>query len=277
MFYRHARELVELSEGESLAARFAALAVPALFVAGVPRGICERSRTLLDRAGARWIGVEPAGHWVYLDQPARFASIVRELCTSALSSAGVRAVAIVNGAARRLGRRLRSKLEHALPGNVFTSSLDDARTTIRREIRRGVDLMIFGGGDGTVVMGLTLLGEACRGHARREPAIGVLRLGSGNAIADTLGAGGDVGEDLERLARGGGTRRELPLLEVLGVRAPFVGVGIDAQVLEDHAAVGELVDRVPGARAVGGGARYVLSVALRSIPRFALVRGRARS
>jgi pimeloyl-ACP methyl ester carboxylesterase len=86
MFYRHARELVELSEAESLAARFAALAVPALFVAGVPRGICERSRTLLDRAGARWIGVEPAGHWVYLDQPARFASIVRELCTSALSS-----------------------------------------------------------------------------------------------------------------------------------------------------------------------------------------------
>ncbi|HEY1812541.1 MAG TPA: diacylglycerol kinase family protein [Kofleriaceae bacterium] len=182
----------------------------------------------------------------------------------------MRAVAIVNGAARRLGRRLRAKLEHALPGNVcFTSSLDDARSTIRREIRRGVDLMIFGGGDGTVVMGLTLLGEACRAHARREPAIGVLRLGSGNAIADTLGAGRDVAEDLERLARGGGTRRELPLLEVLGVRAPFVGVGIDAQVLEDHAAVGELVDRMPCARAVGGGARYVLSVALRSIPRFA--------
>jgi pimeloyl-ACP methyl ester carboxylesterase len=86
MFYRHARELVELSEAESLAPRLAGLRVPALFVAGVPRGICERSRTLLDQAGARWIGVEPAGHWVYLDQPARFASIVRELCTSALSS-----------------------------------------------------------------------------------------------------------------------------------------------------------------------------------------------
>jgi pimeloyl-ACP methyl ester carboxylesterase len=86
MFHRHARELVELSEAESLAARFAALTVPALFVAGVPRGICERSRNLLEEAGARWTGVEPAGHWVYLDQPARFASIVRELCTSALSS-----------------------------------------------------------------------------------------------------------------------------------------------------------------------------------------------
>jgi pimeloyl-ACP methyl ester carboxylesterase len=86
MFYRHARELVALSETETMAPRLAALRVPALFVAGVPRGICERSRALLDQAGARWIGVEPAGHWVYLDQPARFASIVRELCTSALSS-----------------------------------------------------------------------------------------------------------------------------------------------------------------------------------------------
>ena len=182
----------------------------------------------------------------------------------------MRAVAIVNGAARRLGGRLRDKLERAHPGGVrFTSSLDDARATIRAEIRRGVDLVIFGGGDGTIVMGLTLLGEACRGHGRREPAIGVLRLGSGNAIADTVGASDDVVADLERLARGAGTRRQIPLLEVLGVRAPFVGVGIDAQVLEDHERVGRLVDRMPGSRMVGGGPRYVLSVALRSIPRFA--------
>ena len=130
---------------------------------------------------------------------------------------------------------------------------------------------MFGGGDGTVVMGLTFLGEACRGMAKREPAIGVLRLGSGNAIADTVHASDDVVGDLEWLGRGAGIKRELPLLEVLGVRAPFVGVGIDAQVLEDHAMVGKVVDRVPVAvaRALGGGARYVMSVALRSIPRFA--------
>ncbi len=182
----------------------------------------------------------------------------------------MKVVAIVNDAARKLGGRLRGKLERALPGGVrFTTSLDDARATIRREIRRGVDLVIFGGGDGTVVMGLTLLGEACRGMGKREPAIGVLRLGSGNAIADTVHASDDVVGDLERLARGAGIKREMPLLEVLGVRAPFVGVGIDAQVLEDHALVGRVVDRVPGGRVLGGGLRYVMSVALRSIPRFA--------
>ncbi len=181
------------------------------------------------------------------------------------------AVAIVNGKARRLGARVRAKLERALPGRVrFTDSLDDARSTIRAEIRRGVDLVVLGGGDGTVVMGLTLIGEACRAAGRREPAIAILRMGSGNAIADTLGASDDVLEDFARIVRGGGARREMPLLSVLGVRAPFVGMGVDALLLEDHAAVDRVVERVPIARSLmGGAARYALSVALRSVPRFA--------
>lgn len=183
----------------------------------------------------------------------------------------VRAVAIVNGNARRLGSRLRGKLERVLPGNVhFTGSLDEARATIRAEIRRGADLVVLGGGDGTVVMGLTLIGEACRAAGRPEPAIGILRLGSGNAIADTVGASDDVVEDLARIVRGGGTRRELPLIQALGVRAPFVGVGVDALLIEDHELVDRVVDRVPVARRlIGGATRYALSVAVRSLPRFA--------
>lgn len=183
----------------------------------------------------------------------------------------VRAVAVVNGHARGLTAKLRARFERALPGNVrFTESLDEARTVIRAEIRRGTELVILAGGDGTVVMGLTLIGEASRAYGKPEPAIGVLRMGSGNAIADTVGAGADVIDELSRLSRGAGTRRELPLLEVLGVRAPFVGMGVDAQLLEDHERVGRIVDRLPGARFIGGGARYALSVALRSVPRFAI-------
>jgi diacylglycerol kinase family enzyme len=183
----------------------------------------------------------------------------------------VRAVAIVNGNARGLRGRTRAKLERALPGGVrFTESLDEARQTIRAEIRRGVDLMVLAGGDGTVVMGFTLLGEACRGAGRPEPAIGILRLGSGNAIADTALATDDAPADLARLVRGDAVWRRVAMLDVLGVRAPFVGMGVDAQLLEDQAAVGRVVDRVPGAkRFVGGGTRYALSVALRSMPRFA--------
>ena len=82
MFHRHAADLVELSATRRLAARLAALKAPALFVAGVPNGICVESRELLTAAGARWIGIEPAGHWVYLDQPARFADEVARFLAS---------------------------------------------------------------------------------------------------------------------------------------------------------------------------------------------------
>lgn len=74
MFHRHAHDLVEMSRAGTLAARVAKL--PSLFVAGVPDGICAASRAMLDAAGARWVGVEPAGHWVYLDQTEPF---VREV------------------------------------------------------------------------------------------------------------------------------------------------------------------------------------------------------
>lgn len=177
----------------------------------------------------------------------------------------------MNGNARRVRGGLRAKLDRVLPGGVrFTTSLDHARAVIRQDVHRGLDLIVLAGGDGTIVMGLTLLAEACRGAGRPEPAIGILRLGSGNAIADTVGASDDAPGDLARLVRGEGTWRTIAMLEVLGVRAPFVGLGVDAQLLEDHHAVGEVIDRVPGAkRFVGGAARYALSVALRSAPRFA--------
>ncbi|MEJ7604383.1 MAG: diacylglycerol kinase family protein [Kofleriaceae bacterium] len=185
----------------------------------------------------------------------------------------MRAVAIINGNARRLRGKARKQFERALPGEVrFTSSLDQAREVIRAEIARGRDLIVLGGGDGTVVMGLTLVAEACRGLAKPEPAIGVLRLGTGNAIADAVGATDDPADDLARLARGEGTWQPTPMLEVLGFRTPFVGMGIDALVLEDHEATSRVVDRFPGAkRLIGSGARYTLSVGLRSIPRFATV------
>src|SRR5262249_27681278 len=72
--------------------------------------------------------------------------------------ATVRAVAIVNGNARRVRGELRARLERTLPGGVrFTTSLDHARAVIRDDVVRGLDLVVLAGGDGTVVMGLSLL------------------------------------------------------------------------------------------------------------------------
>jgi pimeloyl-ACP methyl ester carboxylesterase len=76
VFHRNAVDLVRLSVSETLAGRLAAVRAPKLFVAGVPDGICAHSRALLDRHGVRWVGLSPAGHWVYVDQPDAFAAAV---------------------------------------------------------------------------------------------------------------------------------------------------------------------------------------------------------
>jgi len=162
-------------------------------------------------------------------------------------------VALINRNARRTRDGLHARLARVAPGQVrITGSLDEARAVLHDEVGRGVDLVVFAGGDGTVVMGLAMLAEACRGHARPEPAVGVLRLGSGNAIADAVGATRDPADDLARLVRGDGAWRTTAMIDVLGVRAPFVGMGVDAQLLEDHEAVSRVVDRVPGAKRLVG-------------------------
>ncbi len=72
-YHRNSGELVAISADEGLAARMAALAVPAHYVAGVPRGASPRSRELLDTNGLSWTAIEPAGHWPFLDRPEDFA------------------------------------------------------------------------------------------------------------------------------------------------------------------------------------------------------------
>jgi pimeloyl-ACP methyl ester carboxylesterase len=61
-----------------MAPRMGALKIPALFIAGVPRGISEQSRAALEHHRVRWIGIEPAGHWVYLDQVDAFAAAISQ-------------------------------------------------------------------------------------------------------------------------------------------------------------------------------------------------------
>jgi pimeloyl-ACP methyl ester carboxylesterase len=77
VFHRNAVDLVALSTPETLVARLAALRVPVMFIAGVPDGICAHSRSLLGTHGVPWVGIEPAGHWPFIDQRDAFAAAAR--------------------------------------------------------------------------------------------------------------------------------------------------------------------------------------------------------
>jgi pimeloyl-ACP methyl ester carboxylesterase len=64
------------------ATRLVGCGVPHLYVAGVPGGVCAYSRGLLESLGANWVGIEPAAHWVYVDQEDAFAHHVAAFVTA---------------------------------------------------------------------------------------------------------------------------------------------------------------------------------------------------
>jgi len=78
-FHRHAQELVEVSEKESLADRMGKLWCPVAYLAGVPAGAGTRSHRLLSQAGVETIDIPDSGHWPFLDHPDRVARVVSDL------------------------------------------------------------------------------------------------------------------------------------------------------------------------------------------------------
>jgi diacylglycerol kinase family enzyme len=190
-----------------------------------------------------------------------------------------RVAVILNARARGVRPEVLDKLERLVPSNdLFVSSnLEHSREIARTVVERAYDGVLFGGGDGTFVQCLAdIAGEARRADAEL-PGVGVLRLGTGNALADALGASrptlDGLAHDLRR-ARTARAPRTLSLLEVDGRLTPFAGCGLDAQILDDFGKTSRFLDRVvgPSAKHLGAGARYALSCSLRSTPRFLFTR-----
>jgi len=82
VFHRNAVDLVAAARRGDLGARLVGSKCPTLFVAGVPNGICEASRQHLRDLGARYVELEPSGHWPFIDQPDKFAIEVAEFVRS---------------------------------------------------------------------------------------------------------------------------------------------------------------------------------------------------
>jgi len=161
------------------------------------------------------------------------------------------------------------------PEDLFLSRRpEDGPRICERLVAEGYDAVLFGGGDGTFAAGVGALASAASRRAASLPDVGVLRLGTGNALAYAVGAGPATKDGLAgelSLARATKARRQLRLLDVEGQPTMFAGFGLDAQILEDLQETLGALDRVGAAKFVrSAGARYFLSVASRSVPRFVL-------
>lgn len=144
---------------------------------------------------------------------------------------------LLNANAKRVNGRILRKVRGLVPDHdVFVSrSADEAEDAAREVIERGYPTVCTGGGDGTLVNFVTTAHGVV--HQRGLPAtpdIGVLKLGTGNAIASYVGAG-EVEDDLRRI-RAGLTpeRTQLPLLDVDGSLCHFTGLGLDAAIINDY-------------------------------------------
>ena len=184
-----------------------------------------------------------------------------------------RAVAVVlNANARRVGSRVEAV--RALLGKddtLFVShSVEQSKFIARSIVQRGDNVVLCGGGDGTFTQLVSDV-RALRPH--RLPAFGVLRLGTGNALAEALGASSSTRQgllnDLEQ-ARTEQSRVALPLLTIEGRVAPFAGIGLDSLILQDYNAVKTRLQRFSPRVVHEGQVGYGLAIATRSIWRYML-------
>jgi len=143
--------------------------------------------------------------------------------------------ALLNGRARKVTPAAVRALRHALPASTILVSddLDQARRHVRELIRQRPEVVLSGGGDGAAMRLLNFWREEGGGDL---PAIGILRLGTGNGWARAVGAPPFFAH-ARRLQRADGRPwpvREFTLVEVEGHLCPFAGVGWDARILNDY-------------------------------------------
>ncbi len=150
------------------------------------------------------------------------------------------------------------------PEDLFlSSSAGDSQEIARIIIERGYETVFAGGGDGTV---MHLINQLARYPLDRQPAVGILMLGTGNAMARMVSSGNLKG-DLRTYIRSA-TREVVPisLLETEGIRCPFTGVGLDAEILNDYRTTKEKLGSGKLKPVVQTLAGYFLAIFTRTVP-----------
>ena len=140
-------------------------------------------------------------------------------------------LAILNANARKTTDAAVAALRGVLPAAdvVHTRCIEEVEDTLARHDVAQRPLLLCGGGDGTVSALLSRLEQVDR------TPIGVLRLGTGNGLANVLGSGSyrTIVDQLPGLALPPPTRR-FDLVAVEGRRSHFAGTGWDARILADY-------------------------------------------
>ena len=184
-----------------------------------------------------------------------------------------RIAVVINGNAKRVNDEVIDTLDQILnAGELFISRrVEEGRYIARTLVERGYGTVLLGGGDGTFTVMVSDIVREARRQGKIPPRFGLLRLGTGNALAWVIGSStakkAGLQVDLERL-RGDAGSRPIRLVEVEEYLAPFCGFGIDALVLRDYERTKKALARGRLGRFVPGALTYAISATTRSLPAF---------
>ena len=152
----------------------------------------------------------------------------------------------------------------------LTETFHQARRAVDKILSTDYDAIFAGGGDGTIVY---LINEIDRrvqsGQLERAaaPPVGVLRLGTGNALATYLGSD-DIIDDLRALRRGAQlTVHDVNMLQSGGELFPFAGMGWDADILNDYELVKDITRSTSLEQYATGLGGYAAAIITRTLPR----------
>jgi diacylglycerol kinase family enzyme len=205
--------------------------------------------------------------------PSQPSSVALSSPVSSLPPHSQRIAVVVNGNAKSVNEEVISTLDQILlGGDLFVSRrLEDARDIARTLLSRGYGTVLTGGGDGTFTVMVSEVFREARRQGKPLPRFGLLKLGTGNALAWVVGAGRarerGLAADIQRLSEDAGSR-PVRLIEVEDFIAPFCGFGADAVVLADYSDVKARLSKTVLKRVATGPLSYAIAATTRSLPSY---------
>lgn len=159
---------------------------------------------------------------------------------------------VVNANAKCVSDKTVNRLVDLVPaGDLFYSrSKQDSENYFRTILRRGYGRVFSGGGDGTIVNAMNTMRKIAKEEGVEHlPAIGVLKLGTGNALGTVVGAK-TPWVDVNHLVKGGElTCKPMTMVECDDkTLTPFAGIGYDGEILNDYREVKEQHEGKPTAK-----------------------------
>ena len=192
---------------------------------------------------------------------------------TALSPAVLSPAVLLNGNARGVTPSTLKCIAQALPeAHVSLShNFSEAHEIARKILTHSHAPVLFGGGDGTFMGFLEAFLKASKQLGKPLPELGLLRLGTGNAIArwagQTRGGKHALLQALAHIsAKNKRSYKNLNLVEVEGRMAPFAGAGLDGKLLGDYVRFKERSSQKPWKRVASGMKGYLTSATFQTIP-----------